>query len=79
MKYVDLLTMMELAQLRNREPEEYKTILSSIKEVFKDIAKLELEIKAEITAEIEADIEEKKKKEKEELDLRIAEKMKRDK
>ena len=74
MKDIDLLAITELAKLRNHEPEEYKAILSSIKEVLKDITKLELEI----MEEIEADIEEKKKKEKEELNLRIAEKMKRD-
>jgi MinD-like ATPase involved in chromosome partitioning or flagellar assembly len=75
MKYIDLLAMVELAKLKVQDPEEYRTIISSIKEVIKDIKKLELEI----IEEIETEIQEKKKKEKYELDLTIAEKMKGDK
>jgi hypothetical protein len=75
MKDIDLSAIIQLAKLKNDKPEEYETIRSSIKEVFKDIAKLELEIIEELNSEIE----EKKKKEKYELDLKLAEKMKRDK
>ena len=75
MKDIDLLAMIELARLKNNKPEEYETLKYSIKEVIKDIAKLELEI----IEEVEAEIEEKKKKTREETDSIIAEKMKRDK
>jgi hypothetical protein len=80
MEDIDLPTMIELARLKNNKPEEYETMLSSIKEVIKDIAKLELEI----VEELETEIKEKKRKEEDEKrrrrdDLDMAEKMKRDK
>jgi hypothetical protein len=74
MKNIDLSAIIQLAKLKNDKPEEYETLRSSIKEVFKDIAKLE----SEIMGELEIEIEEKKKKEKYELNLLLAEKMKRD-
>ena len=71
MKDIDLLA---LAKLKSSNPEEYEMVRSSMKEVIKDIAKLELEI----IEEIETELKEKKKKYKDELDLKISEKMKRD-
>lgn len=75
MKNIELSTIVELAKLKNDKPEEYAKMLSSIKEIAIDIGRLE----GEIFEEIEADNDRKKKKAREELDLRIAEKMKRDK
>lgn len=74
MKNVDLLAIVELAKLKNDEPEEYVTIRSLIKEVAKDMMRLEVEI----IEEMESEIEEKKKKAKDELEMRLAEKMKKD-
>jgi hypothetical protein len=71
MKDIDLLA---LAKLKSNNPEEYEMVRSSMKEVIKDIAKLELEI----IEEIETELKEKKKKYKDELDIKISEKMKRD-
>jgi hypothetical protein len=73
MKGIDLLAIIELAKLKVSKPAEYVMIRASMKEVIKDIAKLELEI----IEEIETELKEKKKKEKDELELKIAEKMKR--
>lgn len=75
MNNTELSTIVELAKLKNDKPEEYAKILSSIKEIAIDIGRLE----TEIIEEIEAEKDRKKKKAREELDLRIAEKMKRDK
>lgn len=71
----ELSTILELAKLKKDSPEEYAKIRLSIKEVTKDIARLGIEISEELNAENN----EMRKKEKEELNLRIAEKMKRDK
>lgn len=75
MENKDLLAILELAKLKNYNPEEYAKIRSSIKEVAKDMARLGVEI----SEEFEEENREKKKKERDELDLKIAEKMKRDK
>ena len=75
MKGIDLLAIIELAKLKIHQPAEYVMIRASMKEVIKDVAKLELEI----IEEIELEIKEKKKKEKDETDAKISEKMKRDK
>lgn len=71
----ELSTILELAKLKKDSPEEYAKVRLSIKEVTKDIARLGIEISEELNAENN----EMRKKEKEELNLRIAEKMKRDK
>lgn len=75
MKNADLSTIVELAKLKNEKPEEYAKICSSIKEVLVDMKRLSMEI----VEEIEEEKDKKKKKAREELDSRIAEKMKRDK
>lgn len=74
MKDIDLLAIVELAKLKVSKPAEYIMMRASMKEVIKDIVKLELEI----IEEVELEIKEKKKKEKDETDAKIAEKMKRD-
>jgi hypothetical protein len=75
MKDVELSTIVELAKLKNDKPEEYAKVRSSIKEVLIDMERLAVEI----VEEIDAENDRKKKKAREELDLRIAEKMQRDK
>lgn len=75
MKDRDLSAILDLAKLKNHDQEEYGKILSSIKEVVKDIVRLE----TEIFEEVEAENKEKKRKAVEELDAKIADKMKRDK
>lgn len=75
MKDRDLSVILDLAKLKNYDQEEYAKILSSIKEVAKDMIRLE----EKIFEEIEAENREKKLKAVEELDTKIADKMKRDK
>ena len=75
MKDIELSTIVELAKLKNDKPEEYAKLCSSIKEVLIDMERLTVEI----VEEIDAENDRKKKKAREELDVRIAEKMKRDK
>lgn len=75
MKNIDLLAMIEFAKLRIDKPEEYKMIISSMKDVIKDITKLELEI----IEEIDTEIKENKKKERYDVESKVAEKMRRDK
>jgi hypothetical protein len=70
----DLSAIIELAKLKNDNPEEYARVRSSIKEVAKDMVRLGIEI----AEEFEAENKEKKKQAKDDLDLKIAEKMKRD-
>jgi len=70
----DLSAIIELAKLKNDNPEEYARVRSSIKEVAKDMVRLGIEI----AEEFESENKEKKKQAKDDLDLKIAEKMKRD-
>lgn len=74
MKNTELSTIVELAKLKNEEPEEYAKLRSSIKEILIDMEKLA----TEIFEEIEEEKKKKTKKAREDLDLRIAEKMKKD-
>lgn len=75
MTNMDLSTIVELAKLKKDKPKEYAKICSSIKEVLVDMQRLTVEI----GKELEEENNKNKKKEREELDLRIAEKMRRDK
>lgn len=66
--------IVELAHLKRSDEKKYLQFLDSMKEIAKDLARLEMEV----MEEIEDEIRESEKREKENLERIITEKMQRD-